>query len=321
MTKCLLITLDLHWSVRIRALLSHLEDDDFYVTDRIAGATFADTIEVLDETDPAVVIIGPDIDSGTALGLTRAIDERLPSTSVVLVADPQPALLERAVRAGVRDVLDPFAEREDMRVSLVDTLERAMRRRNGQRSHEADAPDPARSILAAGFDARADPHRPTADAPAHGRVVRRLFDAVAKCARRFTPAGIVEGLERRTDRAGVSDCWPPDRVLAMKLTGGVLGGVFGLLFYFANPSAQSFILFAIVAGIGFVAPDVWIAARADARRKQIERVFADRLDQISLKSNSGFRSRRLSVTGASPRLQTAQVRACKSSILTRRPRV
>src|SRR5690242_3590877 len=129
MTKFLLLTHDFDWSAQIRAALPQFEDDDFYATDRIIRATFADTIEVLDKTDPAVVVIGPDVDSGTALGLTRALDARMPTTSVVLIADPQPAFLERAVRAGARDVIDPFAEPEEVRVSLTDTLERATRRR------------------------------------------------------------------------------------------------------------------------------------------------------------------------------------------------
>jgi len=265
MTKFLLIAVDFDWSARIRAALPQLEDDDFHTTDRIIGATFAETIEVLDETDPAVVIIGPDTDSGTALGLTRALDARLPATAVVLIADPQPALLERAVRAGARDVIDPLADLEDVRLSLMDTLERATHRRNTLRSHAVDAP-PARDAIGAGFEAPADLQRTTVDAPARRGVARRLFDAIAKYARRLTPAGIVEGLEHRTECAGVSDCWSPDRLLAMKLTSGVLGAVFGLLYYFANPSAQSFVLFAIVAGIGFVGPDVWVA-RADDRRK------------------------------------------------------
>jgi pilus assembly protein CpaE len=147
MTKFLLITHDFDWTERIRAALPQLEADDFQTTDRTAGATFADTMAVVDETDPAVVIIGPDINSGTALGLARALDERRPITSVVLIADPKATLLERAVRAGVRDVIDPRADAQDVRVSLTDTLERATRRRGTLRAHSAAAA-PARNVIA-----------------------------------------------------------------------------------------------------------------------------------------------------------------------------
>ena len=147
MIKFLLITLDSGWAGRIRAALPELEDDDLHTTNRIAGATFADTVEVCEQTDPTVVIIGPDIDSGTALGLARVLDERRPIATVVLIADPQPTLLERAVRAGVRDVIDPLADRELLRVSLVDALERAIRRRNVLRGYTAEAP-PARNVIA-----------------------------------------------------------------------------------------------------------------------------------------------------------------------------
>jgi DNA-binding NarL/FixJ family response regulator len=255
MTKFLLITHDFAWSRRIRAVLPELESGELHMTNRISGATFGDTVEVLDETDPTVVIIGPDIDSGTALGLTRAFDERLPIVTVVLIADSQPWLLERAVRAGARDVIDPLAGPEDLRMSLRDVLARATRRRDALLSHSAAVPA-TRNVSADGSPKDRTPG-------AHG-----VLETVATQARRMTPAGMVDGLQRRVDLAGLSERWPVDRLLATKLTGIVLGGVFGLLYYISIPSMLSFLLVAIVAGVGYFGPDLWIARTARPTRRQ-----------------------------------------------------
>jgi tight adherence protein C len=99
---------------------------------------------------------------------------------------------------------------------------------------------------------------------------------------------MVSGLERRVTLAGMADEWPTDRVLAMKLIGGSAGALIGLMILLASPSLMGLLLLLLVAGIGFMLPDVLIARRADDRQREIERNLADALDQITVCVEAGL---------------------------------
>src|SRR5437763_540972 len=58
---------------------------------------------------------------------------------------------------------------------------------------------------------------------ARNRVMRPAMESLAARARRITPAGMVQTLERRITLAGMAQRWPVDRVLACKLA-GLVGG-------------------------------------------------------------------------------------------------
>jgi pilus assembly protein CpaE len=85
---------------------------------------------------PAVVMLGPGVDVGAALEVSRRIDEWHPETTIALVTPLQPDLWQRALRAGVRDVVAPDATDDE----LAEVLERATRtwaRRRANLSSEA----------------------------------------------------------------------------------------------------------------------------------------------------------------------------------------
>ena len=128
---------------------------------------------------------------------------------------------------------------------------------------------------------------------AHERVVQPAMASVARRARRITPAGMVSGLEHRVMLAGMGDEWPIDRVLAMKLIAGSAGAFLGLVILVANPSLFGVLLLLLVAGIGFMLPDVLIARRADDRQREIERRSRRRArsDHRVRRSRSVVRSR------------------------------
>ncbi len=78
---------------------------------------------------PDVVAIGPDVEVDTALSLARQLEQDLPEISVLLVSEPSPELWQRALRAGVRDVLAPDAVDADVCAVFDRVLEIARRRR------------------------------------------------------------------------------------------------------------------------------------------------------------------------------------------------
>jgi tight adherence protein C len=146
----------------------------------------------------------------------------------------------------------------------------------------------ARSNLSAGLETVTDMRTAVLQQSAHDRVVRPAFDTMARLGRRITPSGMAETLERRLALAGISDAWPLERVLAVKLISASVCFLFGLLVVIAKPSAASLLLFVILTAIGFLGPDVLINRRAEARQREIERSLADALDQITVCVESGL---------------------------------
>jgi pilus assembly protein CpaE len=102
--------------------------------------------KVLTADGPDVVAIGPNIPVDLALKVTRAIEEERPEIGVILIAEPSPDLWERALHAGVRDVLVPAATDEQIRSTFNRVLETAERRRRNL-VVEAGVPDSAGRVI------------------------------------------------------------------------------------------------------------------------------------------------------------------------------
>lgn len=93
----------------------------------------------LDDDTLRVVAVGPGMGVDRALEVARMLDRDRPEISVVVVADPSPALWEQALRAGVRDVLSPEASDAELR----ETFERALETAERRWSNLVGAPDDA----------------------------------------------------------------------------------------------------------------------------------------------------------------------------------
>jgi pilus assembly protein CpaE len=76
-----------------------------------------------------VVCLGPDLPTSTALALAEAFDRDRPELAVVLLAQPSADLWQAAVRAGVRDVVDPWSPDDGVGRALRAAKEVADRRR------------------------------------------------------------------------------------------------------------------------------------------------------------------------------------------------
>lgn len=84
----------------------------------------------LAQSAPDVVAIGPDVDLRDALALAHQLESERPEISVLLINEPSPELWERALRAGVRDILAPDAIDADIRETFDRALEVSARRRH-----------------------------------------------------------------------------------------------------------------------------------------------------------------------------------------------
>jgi pilus assembly protein CpaE len=140
-TKFLLATFDATWAARVRDAFAGSLNGDLRTLEPASYADPSELMREVDRVDPAVLVVGPDVDDTSALALAQAVDESRPDMSVVLVANSSPTLLTRAVRAGVRDIIDPGTTDEELRASLERAMETTLRRRNVIRTNvESQAP-------------------------------------------------------------------------------------------------------------------------------------------------------------------------------------
>ncbi len=82
-----------------------------------------------DAQNVAVVLIGPELTADAMVSTAKEVDKAHPGTYVALVAESVPGLLEKALRAGVRDVVAPSAEISVIYDLLSRGLESAQARR------------------------------------------------------------------------------------------------------------------------------------------------------------------------------------------------
>ena len=112
--------------------------------------------------------------------------------------------------------------------------------------------------------------------------------ALARGARRLTPAGRVDALERRILLAGAPASMPLERALALKLLLGLTGLALGALRFAAAPSGQNFVVGCLLVVIAYRLPDLVLSIRADKRQKAIRRELPDTLDQITISVEAGL---------------------------------
>lgn len=91
----------------------------------------------LDQEQPEVLVLGPDVPVEDALRLATVIDVQTPELSVVLVSEPDSAFVLQAMRAGIRDILSPAADPAQIRVLLERACQSHASRRRTQDPAEA----------------------------------------------------------------------------------------------------------------------------------------------------------------------------------------
>jgi pilus assembly protein CpaE len=77
----------------------------------------------------SVVCLGPELPAPVALALAHAFDVEHPEVAVVMLAEPTAALWHGSLRAGVRGVVSPAADDDEIRAIICSAVEAAARRR------------------------------------------------------------------------------------------------------------------------------------------------------------------------------------------------
>lgn len=123
--------------------------------------------------------------------------------------------------------------------------------------------------------------------PVSERAVLPLVERVAMAARRVTPAGAIENLNRRITKAGMSATWPLDRTLAAKAVFGAVGLLLGLLLL-STGSALGVLYGVILPPMLFFAPDLILRMKAKERQRRLRNDLPDVLDQITVCVEAGL---------------------------------
>lgn len=132
-----------------------------------------------------------------------------------------------------------------------------------------------------------------------GPVVLRLSGFL----KRFTPVGYLEKKEKQLVLAGHPGNLDAPAMVVIKLLGAIVGVVLGFfLLDFGSTGFQRIVLFVLPIGLGFFAPDAWLARKVDERRQAMLRALPDVLDLlvISVEAGLGFDSALARVVGTVP---------------------
>ena len=150
----------------------------------------------------------------------------------------------------------------------------------------------ARSLEAVeAIRAAPDSMRRDLDKPFSERVTGPLFGRFTALGRRFTPGDQVLRLRRKLDLAGNPTGWDPDRILAFKMLGLLVGAIVGVALPLLFGNVLSAIVFGIgLAVLGLYAPNIILYQKAYDRTDQMQREMPDALDLlvISVESGLGF---------------------------------
>jgi pilus assembly protein CpaE len=119
MSRFVLITPDVDFDGRLRqAVAGGLQGGVQTLFTSLLPADPNDLFAHLNQEQPEVLILGPDVPVEEALRLATVMNVRFPEISVVLATEPDPDFILQAMRAGIRDILSPSSDPAQMRVLL-----------------------------------------------------------------------------------------------------------------------------------------------------------------------------------------------------------
>lgn len=117
------------------------------------------------------------------------------------------------------------------------------------------------------------------------RVVNPTFGVLARVARRLSPAGFADKLQRKLDFAGNPASFTVERVLSLKGCGLLMGAAFG----FVVGGGPTTILFAAAGGAaGFFIPDLLVYNVGVKRQQLIGKSLPDSMDLLTISVEAGL---------------------------------
>jgi pilus assembly protein CpaE len=125
----LLVTPDGEFEAQVKRAFDGELDADRFWDDHIPRTQPETAVRQLAQDHPEVVVLGPGLTSPVIIALAEAFDLLHPEVCIVIVAKPSTRLWERALRAGVREIITPGTPDEDVRDALIRAGSAAARRR------------------------------------------------------------------------------------------------------------------------------------------------------------------------------------------------
>jgi tight adherence protein C len=127
-----------------------------------------------------------------------------------------------------------------------------------------------------------------ADLPASDRILAPALRRLVWLARRVTPAGTPDRLQRRLDLAGNPDRWTVERLLAVKSGGLVSGALLGGLLAWRGGGALALAFLLGLAAIGLWLPDILLYNAGTKRQESLRRTVPDALDMLTVCVEAGL---------------------------------
>ena len=124
--------------------------------------------------------------------------------------------------------------------------------------------------------------------PTKERALQPLVTSAANWVRRLTPAGSLSTMDRKLMLAGRPANWPLERILATKMMLAGVGLVVVFLRLVSGGTAMTFLAAIVFAALLFVAPEIFVAARAKERQREILLALPDSLDQMTICMEAGL---------------------------------
>ncbi|ERI37569.1 AAA family ATPase [Arthrobacter sp. TES] len=139
MTRFVAITAVRDFEGRVRqAITGALHGDLQTLPPAVLNGSTDDVFKELTGAPPEVMILGPGVNPDDALKLATVFDLQYPEISLLLVSEPEAETVLRAMHAGIRDVISPEIEVNELRVLLERAcLASASRRRGMQPAAES----------------------------------------------------------------------------------------------------------------------------------------------------------------------------------------
>ena len=126
------------------------------------------------------------------------------------------------------------------------------------------------------------------DLPLRERLVDPALHAGLRLGRRLTPAGAQAGLQHRLDIAGNPTGWTPERIMATKGTGLLVGLVLGVLMMLRLGFLPGILWAAGLGAIGFWIADVLLYNGGLKRQQALQRATPDALDMLTVCVEAGL---------------------------------
>jgi len=142
MTGTLLVTPDSDFETQVKRAFDGELDAERWWSERLPRLQPDEAAREIAELDPAVVVVGPGISAQVCLALAESFDLLFPEVCVVLVSKSTVRLWERALRAGVREIIPTGADDEHVHQALTRVWTAAARRQVhiGVGGRQDDAP-------------------------------------------------------------------------------------------------------------------------------------------------------------------------------------